>query len=104
MERSNINTKLLYDRSLSEWTSKYQKNKRELDRVTTQCDQLRHEAQKLQNQVEKSTLELRQMENKYNNEIIIRFNNAKANYELAMQQKQILSNQIAENRKLKSTL
>ena len=74
MDRFNMNTKLLYDRNLSEWTSKYQKNKRELDRVTTQCDQLRHEAHKLQTKVEKSTTELKQMENKYNNEIIVRFN------------------------------
>jgi len=97
-------TKLLYDRSLSEWTSKYVKNKRELDRVSGQCDHLRHEAQKLQESVEESTRTLRNMEDRYNNELKVRFNQAKANYEVALQQKQVLSQQIAENRKLKNTL
>ncbi|CAD7941830.1 unnamed protein product [Amoebophrya sp. A120] len=103
-ERANPNTKVLYDKSLSEWTSKYVKNKRELDRVTTQCDHLRHEAMKLQEQVEESTKTLKNMEDKYNNELAQRFQQSKANYEHALQQKQILQNQIAENRKLKQTL
>lgn len=104
LQSNQTNTKLLYDKSLSEWTSKYVKNKRELDRVTTQCDHLRHEAQKLQEQVEESTRTLKNMEDKYNNELSVRFQTAKANYENALQQKQILSNQIAENRKLRTTL
>ena len=64
LHASSANTKLLYDKSLSEWTSKYVKNKRELDRVTTQCDHLRHEAQKLQEQVEDSTRTLKEMEDR----------------------------------------
>lgn len=104
LNTTQTNTKLLYDKSLSEWTSKYVKNKRELDRVTSQCDHLRHEAQKLQEQVEDSTRTLKNMEDKYNNELSVRFQQAKTNYEAALQQKQILSNQITENRKLKGTL
>lgn len=97
-------TKLLYDRSLSEWTSRYIKNKRELDRITTQCDQLRHEAHKLQESVEESTKSLKIAEEKYDVDLSAKFKVSKTNYESALEQKQILQNQIAENRKLKNTL
>lgn len=97
-------TKLLYDRSLSEWTSRYVKNKRELDRITVQCDQLRHEAHKLQDQVEDSTKILKGMENRYDMDLSAKFKASKTSYEAALEQKQILQNQIAENRRLKNTL
>ena len=64
---------MLYDKSLSEWTSKYTKNKRELERVCllfipkvkSQVEHLRTEAQKYQEQVEDSSSKLRNMEDRY---------------------------------------
>lgn len=96
--------KQIYDRTLSEWTSKYVKNKRDLDRTSGQCEQLRHEALKLQNEVEASNKELDQMEDQFNGELMVKYEKGKNAYEVAVHQKQVLSNQIAENRKLKTTL
>ena len=62
------------------------------------------QAQKLQVEVERSTDELRGLEGRYNEDIVPKFNSAKSAYEVQLQQKQILQNQIAENRKLKQTL
>eukprot|EP00391_Amoebophrya_sp_Ameob2_P008788 CAMPEP_0178993228 /NCGR_PEP_ID=MMETSP0795-20121207/6586_1 /TAXON_ID=88552 /ORGANISM="Amoebophrya sp., Strain Ameob2" /LENGTH=167 /DNA_ID=CAMNT_0020685263 /DNA_START=173 /DNA_END=676 /DNA_ORIENTATION=- len=59
---------------------------------------------KLQEEVEDSTRNLKSLEDRYNNDLTQRFQQSKANYEHALQQKQILQTQIAENRKLKQTL
>lgn len=97
-------TRVLYDSDLTQWTSKYVKTKRELDRTSAQCDHLRVEAHKLHDEVEKSSKELLDLESKYNNELLKRFSDLRAQLDQGLQQKQMLQTQLAENRRLKMTL
>lgn len=96
--------KRLYDQNLSDWSARYRKNKAHLDQTTKDCEALRRDVAKQQQEVDDLTEGCRQLEDRNVNEIDVKMKQVKADYEYAMQQKGILSVQVSENRKTKQQL
>lgn len=94
----------LYDQNLSDWSARVRKNKQNLDCLARDCEQLRAEAAKNQQEVDERVEALRQLEDRYANEVLVKFNDAKGNFDAATQQKQTLAVQLSEYRKLKAQL
>lgn len=101
---SNPNTKLVFDKSLSEWTARYRKNKKCLDSVCFQCDHLRLEVTKAQDEVDKREEEIRHIDDKLHNEVYVRASNAKKSFEQAKAEQLHLNNKITEQRRIKQKL
>lgn len=96
--------KKLYDQNLSDWSARYRKNKQNLDALVKDCDMLRQDVGKTQRDVDERAEGYKQLEDNYENVILAKFQETKAAYEAAQQQKGILQVQISENRKNKSHL
>merc|ERR1719401_320159 len=80
----------LYDQNLSDWSARYRKNRQNLDSLARDCEQLRGEVAKHQQEVDERAERHQQLEERYANEVLVRFNDAKANVEMMMQQKHML--------------
>eukprot|EP00928_Gymnodinium_smaydae_P070573 TRINITY_DN54380_c0_g1_i1.p1 TRINITY_DN54380_c0_g1~~TRINITY_DN54380_c0_g1_i1.p1 ORF type:complete len:307 (+),score=67.06 TRINITY_DN54380_c0_g1_i1:86-1006(+) len=96
--------KKLYDQNLSDWTARYRKNKVHLDNVLRDCDQLRNEVARQQQEVDERDDYLRNLEDRFQNDICAKYNDAKGQYLLAAQHKGMLAQQLAESRKHKQAL
>eukprot|EP00929_Paragymnodinium_shiwhaense_P115042 TRINITY_DN83635_c0_g1_i1.p1 TRINITY_DN83635_c0_g1~~TRINITY_DN83635_c0_g1_i1.p1 ORF type:complete len:256 (-),score=65.02 TRINITY_DN83635_c0_g1_i1:138-905(-) len=96
--------KKLYDQNLSDWSARYRKNKQALDTLARDCEQLRNEVARQQQEVDERELAYQSLEDRNVNEVQVKFQETKAAYEMAMQQKGMLSVQISENRKHKQFL
>lgn len=96
--------KKLYDQNLSDWSARYRKNKQNLDALVKDCDMLRQDVGKTQRDVDERAEGYKQLEDNYENVILAKFQETKAAYEAAQQQKGMLQVQISENRKNKSHL
>lgn len=94
----------LYDQNLSDWSARVRKNKQNLDNLDRECNQLRIEVAKHQQDVDERAEALRQLEDRHANEVMVKFNDAKGNFDVMSQQKQTLAMQLSEFRKLKVQL
>merc|ERR1711971_1309480 len=101
---SGILRKKLYNQNLTDWTSRYRKNKQSLESVMTDIDQLRAEVHRHQAEVDDREDALRHVEDKFHTDIIAKYNDTKATYENAVREKNFLAGQIAESRKQKQGL
>lgn len=101
---SNVLRKKLYGQNLADWTARYRKNKQNLDSLAKDCDALRAEVSKSQQEVDERADGLRQLEERFANDILARHNDTKSQYALATQQKEALQAQLSENRKQKAQL
>merc|ERR1719253_2011165 len=68
------------------------------------CESLRSDVSKTQREVDERADGYKQLEDQYENVILTKFNDVKAAYEAAVQQKQMLQVQLSENRKHKGQL
>eukprot|EP00927_Polykrikos_kofoidii_P059359 TRINITY_DN54522_c0_g1_i1.p1 TRINITY_DN54522_c0_g1~~TRINITY_DN54522_c0_g1_i1.p1 ORF type:complete len:273 (+),score=59.59 TRINITY_DN54522_c0_g1_i1:120-938(+) len=93
--------KKLYDQSLSDWTARYRKNKGNLESLARDCEGLRNDVSRQQQEVDERSDALRNLEEQFQNDFFAKHQEIKANYEMAMQQKGMLTVQISENRKHK---
>lgn len=96
--------KKLYDQNLSDWSARYRKNKVHLENVMRDCDHLRAEVARQQQEVDDREDYLRNLEDRYQNEILAKYNDAKGQFVLSQQQKGMLGQQLAESRKTKQAL
>jgi len=94
----------LYDQNLSDWSARVHKNKKNLDNLERDCHQLRSEVAKQQAEVDERSESLRHLEDRHANEVMVRYNEAKGNFDVMTQQKQTLAMQMTEFRKLKTQL
>lgn len=94
----------LYDQNLSDWSARVRKTKQNLDNLTRDCEQLRVDVAKQQQEVDERAETFRQLEERHTNEVLIKYNETKASFEAASQQKTALALQLSEYRKLKSQL
>lgn len=100
----NPASKLVYDKPVTEWSARYKKNKSALENVMLQCEQLRHEVAKYQETVDAGEEELRHYEKVFTEEASMKLNEAKEGWQLAQQQRNMLTIQLGEQRKLKTAL
>lgn len=96
--------KKLYDQNLSDWSARYRKNKQSLENLVRDCDQLRNEVARHQQEVDEREAAFQALEERNQSETMVKHQDAKSAYEMAMQQKGMLSVQISENRKHKQFL
>jgi len=96
--------KKLYDQNLSDWSARYRKNKQNLDALIKDCELLRTDVGKTQREVDERAEGYKQLEDNYENVILAKFQDTRAAYEVAMQQKGMMQAQISENRKHKAQL
>lgn len=96
--------KKLYDQNLSDWTARYRKNKQNLDNLGKDCELLRTDIAKHQQEVDEREQGFKSLEDKFSHEIVEKFHETKTAYENATNQKSMLGAQLSENRKTKSTL
>jgi len=96
--------KKLYDQNLSDWSARYRKNKTNLDTLMKDCELLRIDVDKSQHEVDARADGYKALEENYENVVLAKFQNSKAAYEAALQQKAMMQVQISENRKHKSQL
>eukprot|EP00397_Hematodinium_sp_SG-2012_P051329 GEMP01060081.1.p1 GENE.GEMP01060081.1~~GEMP01060081.1.p1 ORF type:complete len:251 (+),score=51.81 GEMP01060081.1:87-755(+) len=102
--RPNPNTKLVFDRSLSEWTARYRKNKTCLDAMCFQIYQIRQDLGKTQEDVDRREGDLQQLHDKMQNDVTIRAENAQKALQTAKSQQAHLNAQLSEQRKTKTKL
>jgi len=96
--------KKLYDQNLSDWSARYRKNKQNLDALIKDFELLRTDVGKTQREVDERAEGYKQLEDNYENVILAKFQDTRAAYEVAMQQKGMMQAQISENRKHKAQL
>lgn len=96
--------KKLYNQPLSDWTARYRKNKQHLDNCSKDCEQLRVEVSRQQQEVDEREETYRCLEDKFQNDVLARYQDTKSSFDMAMQQKGMLSVQISENRKHKTQM
>lgn len=101
---SGILRKKLYDQNLSDWTAKYRKNKQSLESLVKDCEQLRVDVAKHQQEVDERADGYKQLEEHYMNHVQAKYQETRASYEVALQQKSMFQVQISENRKHKAQL
>jgi len=94
----------VYDQNLSDWSSRYKKNKASLDLMNKECEQLRTMVAKHQSEVDMMEQAHENLDRQYNNETLVRLRNVKEGYDEAQQAKGMLSLQLAEQRKLRTQL
>lgn len=94
----------MYDQNLSDWSARVRKNKANIDNIERDCFQLRVETAKNQQEVDERAEALRQLEDRYTNDVFVKFADAKNNFDAMTQQKQTLGMQMTEYRKLKTQL
>jgi len=99
-----VHRKKLYDKNLSDWSARYRKNKQSLEALAKDCDQLRNEVGKLQQEVDDRAEGYKQLEDRFDNQIAVKFQDTKTAYEVAKQQSSMLQAQMSENRKQKTQL
>lgn len=90
--------KKLYDQNLSDWSARYKKNKQNLDALVKECDLMRNDVNKVQREVDEKAEGYQQLEDNYENVVLAKFQETKAQFEAAKQQKEMLAVQISENR------
>lgn len=96
--------KKLYDQNLSDWSARHRKNRQHLDVLVKDCEQLRCEVARQQQEVDERTETYNQLEERFTNEVLVKFNESKTNLDMLMQQKHMLAVQMTENRKHKAQL
>jgi len=96
--------KKLYDQNLSDWSARYKKNKQNLDALAKDCDILRQDVGKTQRDVEERADGYKQLEAQFENVVMVKYQETKAAYEAAVQQKQNLTLNISELKKNKNQL
>ncbi|CAE8740670.1 unnamed protein product, partial [Polarella glacialis] len=101
---SPVLRKKLFDQNVAEWGSRYQKNKKQLDTISRECQNLRSEAAKQQQELDGKIEHFDQMEARFNNEVMPKFGDAKSREEAARQERHHLQVDLSENRKLKVQL
>lgn len=94
----------LYDQNLSDWSARHRKNRQHLDHLAKDCELLKVEIAKQQQEVDDRAESLKQLDERYADEVLVKFNEAKANLEMMTQQKNMLAVQLSENRKHKAQL
>lgn len=94
----------LYDQNLSDWSARVRKTKKDLDGLDRDCNQLRAEVAKAQQEADEREDKLRQLEDRHLNEVIVKFNDARDSFDVMTQQKQSLAIQLSDFRKLKAHL
>lgn len=94
----------LYDQNLSDWSAKYRKERKNLDALAKDCELLRAEVAKHQQEVDERADAFSKLEERSVNEVMVKYNETKANFEAAAQQKSMLQVQLSENRKAKTQL
>merc|ERR1719235_2123252 len=94
----------VYDQSLTDWASRYKKNKGALELMSKECEQLRGQVAKLQSEVDVMEQAYEGLERQFTNEIAVRHQNAKEGFDEAQQAKGMLSVQLADQRKLRAQL
>merc|ERR1719343_557750 len=72
----------LYDQNLSDWSARHRKNRQHLDCMTKDCEQLKCEVAKQQAEVDDRAESFRQLDERYTDEVLVKFNEAKVNLEM----------------------
>jgi len=96
--------KKLYDQNLSDWSARYRKNKQNLDCLARDCELLRGDVARQQQEADERAEAFNSLEDKFANEVMVKYTDTKNAYDLAMQQKNVLQVQLSENRKHKTQL
>mmetsp|Transcript_28461 Transcript_28461/g.64432 ORF Transcript_28461/g.64432 Transcript_28461/m.64432 type:complete len:262 (-) Transcript_28461:155-940(-) len=102
--QNGVLRKKLYDQNLADWSARYRKNKQSLENLSKDCELLRSDVAKQQQEYDERVESCRQLEDKFANEVLVRYNEAKENFEAASQQKGALQVQLSEHRKTKAQL
>lgn len=80
------------------------KNKQNVDNLERDCNQLRAEVAKAQQEVDDRAERYRQLEERHVGEVMVKFGDAKGSFDAMTHQKQSLAMQLTECRKLKVQL
>jgi len=94
----------LYDQNLSDWTARHRKNRQTLENITRDCEQLKAEVAKQQQDVDEKENALQHLEDHFAHEVSPKLAESKANLDMMQQQKIMLTVQLSENRKHKAQL
>eukprot|EP00933_Yihiella_yeosuensis_P083060 TRINITY_DN97154_c0_g1_i1.p1 TRINITY_DN97154_c0_g1~~TRINITY_DN97154_c0_g1_i1.p1 ORF type:complete len:282 (+),score=51.96 TRINITY_DN97154_c0_g1_i1:148-993(+) len=96
--------KKLFDQNVSDWSSRYRKNKQSLDNLTRDCELLHLEVSKQQATVDSQAASFAQLEDRFQNEAMRKYTETKTALEVASQTKAQIQHEMSENRKLKAQL
>lgn len=94
----------LYDQNLSDWSARVRKTKQNLEGISKDCEQLRCEVSKHQQEVDERAETFRQLEDRHMGEVLVKLGDVKANFDAATQLKNTLAFQLSDGRKLKAQL
>lgn len=101
---TGILRKNLFNQNLSDWAARYRKNKQHLEVTARDCEMLRAEVAKNQQLVDEAADAYEALEYKFDTQILAKFNETKATFDNATQQKCVLSIQLKENRNHKASM
>merc|ERR1712060_549503 len=101
---SGVLRKKLYDQNLSDWSARYRKNKQNLENLERECQVLRVEVSKNQQEVDERVQNFEQLETNFNNTVFPRVEDLRSALEAATQQRAVLQSQLSESRKHKTQL
>merc|ERR1712150_89772 len=96
--------KKLYDQNVAAWSARYKKNKQTLENLKQDCELLRNEVAKQQQDVDERAETFRQLEDHYSNKVVGRAADAKESHEHAVHLRGQLQVQLSECRKMKAQL
>lgn len=104
INQGGVLRKKLYDQNVADWSARYKKNKQTLENLKQDCEVLRSDVAKQQQEVDERAETFRQLDDRYSNEVVGRAADAKESYESAVHLRGQLQVQLSEYRKTKTHL
>jgi len=104
MNQGGVLRKKLYDQNVADWSARYKKNKQTLENLKQDCEVLRSDVAKQQQEVDERAETFRQLDDRYSNEVVGRAADAKESHENAVHLRGQLQVQLSECRKTKAHL
>jgi len=104
MNQGGVLRKKLYDQNVADWSARYKKNKQTLENLKQDCEVLRSDVAKQQQEVDERAETFRQLDDRYSNEVVGRAADAKESHENAVHLRGQLQVQLSEYRKTKAHL
>jgi len=104
MNQGAVLRKKLYDQNVAVWSARYKKNKQTLENLKQDCEMLRNDVAKQQQEVDERAETLRRLDDRYSNKIVGRAADAKEAHENAAHLRGHLQVQLSESRKAKAQL
>lgn len=104
MNQGGVLRKKLYDQNVADWSARYKKNKQTLENLKQDCEVLRSDVAKQQQEVDERAENFRQLDDRYCNEVVGRAADAKESHENAVRLRGQLQVQLSEYRKTKAQL